>query len=99
MTTAARARARGVLRAGPDQAATVDVELRAGELLYLPAGWFHEVTSYGRRNHERELLMYLDILVCYIYCDNSERNTLGDELRPAHERELLVEQCQGRAPA
>ncbi len=25
----------------------LDVEIRAGEMLYLPAGWFHEVTSYG----------------------------------------------------
>ena len=25
----------------------VEAEIRAGEMLYLPAGWFHEVTSYS----------------------------------------------------
>jgi len=25
----------------------VEVELKAGEVLFLPAGWFHEVTSYN----------------------------------------------------
>ncbi|KAJ3338304.1 hypothetical protein HDU93_009751 [Gonapodya sp. JEL0774] len=28
-------------------ATRVDCDLRAGEMLYLPAGWLHEVTSYG----------------------------------------------------
>lgn len=29
----------------PGAAAAVEVELQAGEMLYLPASWFHEVTS------------------------------------------------------
>lgn len=29
----------------PGAAAAEEVELRAGEMLYLPASWFHEVTS------------------------------------------------------
>jgi hypothetical protein len=32
--------------AGRDAALTVTVN--AGDMLYLPAGWFHEVTSYSR---------------------------------------------------
>jgi hypothetical protein len=29
------------------EAATVDVQVRAGEMLFVPAGWFHEVRSSG----------------------------------------------------
>ena len=28
-------------------AAELACDVRAGEMLYLPCGWFHEVTSYG----------------------------------------------------
>lgn len=31
----------------PGLAAAAVVVLQAGDMLYLPAGWFHEVTSYG----------------------------------------------------
>ncbi|GLC45639.1 hypothetical protein PLESTB_001789000 [Pleodorina starrii] len=31
----------------PGRGAAVEVTVQAGEMLYLPAGWFHEVTSYG----------------------------------------------------
>ncbi|GIL74226.1 hypothetical protein Vretimale_1977 [Volvox reticuliferus] len=31
----------------PGRAAALEVVVEAGEMLYLPAGWFHEVTSYG----------------------------------------------------
>uniref|UniRef100_A0A383WCI6 JmjC domain-containing protein n=1 Tax=Tetradesmus obliquus TaxID=3088 RepID=A0A383WCI6_TETOB len=31
----------------PGVAAAQEVLLQAGQMLYLPAGWFHEVTSYG----------------------------------------------------
>ncbi len=31
----------------PGKKAAITVELQAGEMLYLPAGWFHEVTSVG----------------------------------------------------
>ncbi|KAF8072806.1 jmj4 [Scenedesmus sp. PABB004] len=31
----------------PGLAAASEVVLRAGQMLYLPAGWFHEVTSFG----------------------------------------------------
>jgi hypothetical protein len=31
----------------PPLSTAMEVELEAGEMLYLPAGWFHEVTSYG----------------------------------------------------
>ena len=30
------------------------VEIQAGQALYLPAGWFHEVTSYSSSNKEEE---------------------------------------------
>eukprot|EP00775_Hariotina_reticulata_P000764 gene764-1071_t len=31
----------------PGLAAALEVVLQAGDMLYMPAGWFHEVTSYG----------------------------------------------------
>ncbi|KAK9814629.1 hypothetical protein WJX72_009022 [[Myrmecia] bisecta] len=31
----------------PGKAAALECEVRAGQMLYLPAGWFHEVTSFG----------------------------------------------------
>ncbi|GFR44988.1 hypothetical protein Agub_g6296, partial [Astrephomene gubernaculifera] len=31
----------------PGRSAAVEVVVEAGSMLYLPAGWFHEVTSYG----------------------------------------------------
>lgn len=34
----------------------VMVELEAGQILYLPAGWFHEVTSYGTSEAGRKKL-------------------------------------------
>lgn len=32
----------------PGVAAAQEVVLQAGQMLYLPAGWFHEVTSFGQ---------------------------------------------------
>ncbi|CAH6723148.1 hypothetical protein CLIB1444_13S01420 [[Candida] jaroonii] len=29
--------------------------LKSGDMLYLPAGWFHEVSSFGKENEDREL--------------------------------------------
>ncbi|KAL4437367.1 hypothetical protein ABPG75_004506 [Micractinium tetrahymenae] len=31
----------------PGKAAALECEVQAGQMLYLPAGWFHEVTSYS----------------------------------------------------
>jgi hypothetical protein len=31
----------------PGASAALEVVLRAGDMLFLPAGWFHEVTSFG----------------------------------------------------
>ncbi|EDO15049.1 hypothetical protein Kpol_367p4 [Vanderwaltozyma polyspora DSM 70294] len=31
----------------------ITVDIKAGEMLYLPTGWFHEVTSYGDENNTK----------------------------------------------
>ena len=37
--------------------ARVQTEVRAGEVLYLPAGWFHEVTSTGDGETNRHMAL------------------------------------------
>ena len=38
-----------------EECATLSVTVHAGELLYLPAGWFHEVTSLGEKSSVEEV--------------------------------------------
>ena len=37
--------------------AAQEVELEAGQMLYLPAGWFHEVTSFSEAPSQTHLAL------------------------------------------
>jgi ribosomal protein L16 Arg81 hydroxylase len=39
------------------KATKVTFELKPGEVLYLPAGWFHEVTSFGTKKDKTHLAL------------------------------------------
>ena len=39
------------------EAAAAEVDLQAGQILYLPAGWFHEVTSFSTASSQTHLAL------------------------------------------
>ena len=43
------------------------VEIEAGQMLYLPAGWFHEVTSYSTTGDEGDFLGDCHMALNYWY--------------------------------
>jgi hypothetical protein len=49
----------------PGMAAASVVVLQAGDMLYLPAGWFHEVTSYGGPGQAGTAVQGADSVVFY----------------------------------
>ena len=74
----------------------VTVEIQAGQMLYLPAGWFHEVTSYSNKNesaNEEDSLADCHMALNYWYhppdAPNNYKNPYKDDFWKKEEEQRL----------